>query len=154
MTPEEPVTYALLGSLAIALLAAGLSDWRHRLIGNRLNAAIALGAPLFWLASGLHPWPGIAAQLALAGTTFAIGAALFACRALGGGDVKLLAALALWVPPALFGRLVVATALVGGLLALALLLARMRRPGGAPVAVPYGIAIAAATLWVLPALGG
>ena len=48
-------TYVLLGALAIALLVAIVTDLRSRTIGNRLNAAIALAAPLFWWASGLAP---------------------------------------------------------------------------------------------------
>ena len=76
----------------------------------------------------------------------ALCAALFAARMLGGGDAKLLAALALWVPPAAFAELLLVMALAGGLLAGAMLVTRRR------VSVPYGIAIAAGGLWVLPAL--
>jgi prepilin peptidase CpaA len=146
VTPHTIATYGLLALLAIALLAAALSDWRHRLIRNRLTGAIAAGAPLFWLACGTAPWPGIAIQLALALLVLAVCAALFAARMLGGGDAKLLAALALWVPPAAFAELLLVMALAGGLLAGAMLVTRRR------ASVPYGIAIAAGGLWVLPAL--
>lgn len=146
------MTYGLLALLAIALLVAALGDWRHRLIRNRLNAAIAAAAPLFWLACHLEPWPGIAIQLALALLVLAVCAALFAARMLGGGDAKLLAALALWVPPAAFAELLLVMALAGGLLAGAMLATRRHLAPGAKASVPYGIAIAVGGLWVLPAL--
>jgi prepilin peptidase CpaA len=149
VTDPSPATYGLLALLAIALLVAAVGDWRHRLIRNRLNVIIALGAPLFWLAGGLSLWPGVAAQLALALVVLMVCAGLFAIRVLGGGDAKLLAALALWVPPHLFPNVLLVMALAGGLLAAALLAGR--RPGMA-ASVPYGIAIAAGGLWVLPAL--
>ena len=152
MTPHTLATYGLLALLAIALLAAGVGDWRRRLISNRLNGAIAAGAPLFWLACGTAPWPGMAVQLGLAVLVLAVCAALFAARMLGGGDAKLLAALALWVPPAAFAQLLLVMALAGGLLAGAMLATRWRMAPGAPASVPYGIAIAAGGLWVLPAL--
>ena len=43
-------------------------------------------------------------------------AGLFALRAMGGGDVKLLTALALWIEPLWFLRLLVVMALLGGVL--------------------------------------
>lgn len=152
MTPHTIATYGLLALLAIALLAAALGDWRHLLIRNRLNGAIAAGAPLFWLAAGVAPWPGMALQIGLALLVLAVCAALFAMRVLGGGDVKLLAALALWVPPATFADLVLVMALAGGGLAAAMLVLRGRMAPDAPASIPYGIAIAAGGLWVLPAL--
>ena len=152
MTPHTIATYGLLALLAIALLAAAVGDWRHRLIRNRLNGAVAAGAPLFWLAAGVAPWPGMALQLGLAALVLAICAALFALRMLGGGDAKLLTALALWVPPAAFADLVLVMALAGGLLAAVMLVARQRLPAEAPPGIPYGIAIAAGALWVLPTL--
>lgn len=141
--------YALLGALAIALLAAAFSDLRHRTIANWLNAAIAIGAPLFWWASGLALWPDVALQLGIAAAAFALLAGLFAIGAMGGGDVKLLTALALWVPPMLFVQLLIVMALVGGVLTIffsAWHIARRRRER---LAIPYGLAIACGGLWVL-----
>ena len=45
-------------------------------------------------------------------------AVLFALKAMGGGDVKLLTALALWIEPTLFLKLVIMMALLGGVLTL------------------------------------
>lgn len=147
--PAEAPSYALLAALAIALLAAAVTDIRSRRIANRLTGGIALAAPLFWWASGMAPWPGIAIQIGLALLVFTVLAALFAARAMGGGDVKLLTALALWIEPAMFLKLALATALLGGLLTIALLIrqAAMRTQGR--LAIPYGVAIASAGLWVI-----
>src|SRR5690606_22120485 len=105
---DEPFKYGLLAALAIALLVAAFSDLRSRRIAKWLTGTIALGAPPFWWASAMplwaDPWAqtSVAAQLGVAAFTFAILAVLFAIRAMGGGDVKLLTALALWIEPPLF----------------------------------------------------
>jgi prepilin peptidase CpaA len=146
---DASLKYGLLAALAIALVWAAATDLASRRISNRLNMAVALGAPLFWWASGLSPWPGIAAQFAVALATFTVCAGLFALRAMGGGDVKLLTALALWIEPLMYARLILAMALLGGALTIIMIAARaLRRRQGRP-AVPYGVAIALAGLWVL-----
>lgn len=146
---DEPFKYGLLAALAIALLVAAFTDLRHRQIGNWLNAAIALGAPLFWWASGLSLWPDVALQLGVALATFTVLAALFAVGAMGGGDVKLLTALALWIEPMPFVRLIVMMALLGGVLTIAFGAWHVMRRQREKLAVPYGVAISMAGLWVL-----
>ena len=146
---SEILTYGLIGALAIALLLAAFTDLRRRQIDNWLNASIAIAAPVFWWASGLSLWPGIGWQLGLAVITFAITAVLFALRAMGGGDVKLLTALALWIRPADFAYLVVLMAILGGVLTLAIAAWHIARRNTGKVAIPYGIAIAAAGLFTL-----
>lgn len=141
--------YGFLAGLAIALLAAGLSDLAQRRISNRLNAVIALSAPLFWWASGLS-LAAMGGQLALGLGVFAVLAALFAAGAVGGGDVKLLAALALWIRPLWFVQLLVVMALAGGVLSVLSIVWRLRqRERRGARGVPYGIAIALGGLWVL-----
>ncbi len=142
------ISYGLLIGLAIALLFAAGTDLRRREIDNGLNAAIALAAPLFWWASGLG-WAAIGLQLAVAAGSLAVLCGLFALRALGGGDVKLLTALALWLRPAWFAELVLIMALLGGVLAVAVAGWQLARRRHNAVAVPYGVAIAGAGLWVL-----
>ena len=146
---DETFRYALLAGLAIALVVAAGTDLASRRIANSLNAAVALGAPLFWWASGLSLWPDVALQLGFAIACLAILAALFAMRAMGGGDVKLLSALALWIPPALFFKLVVLMALLGGVLTVVIAARHLLRKRAGPVMVPYGVAIAVAGLWVI-----
>ena len=142
-------SYGLLGVLAIALLFAAFTDLRRRQIDNWLNAGIALGAPLFWYASGLSLWPGVAWQIGIAVASFIVLAGLFAIRAMGGGDVKLLTALALWIQPAWFLKLLIMMALVGGLLTIVCGAWHIARRQRDRLAVPYGVAIATAGLWVL-----
>ena len=148
---DDPFKYGLLACLAIALLIAGFTDLRTRQIGNWLTGAIALAAPLFWWASGLTLWPGVALQVGVALAAFAVLAALFALRAMGGGDVKLLTALALWIEPLWFVRLLVVMALIGGLLTVVLGAWHITRRRKDRLAIPYGVAIASAGLWVLAA---
>lgn len=146
---DDPFKYGLLAALAIALLVAAFTDLRSRQIGNWLNGGIALAATLFWWASDLAWWPDIALQLGVAFGTFAVLAALFAMGAMGGGDVKLLAALALWIAPLPFLKLVVMMALLGGLLTVLFCALHVARRQRDKLAIPYGVAIAMAGLWVL-----
>ncbi len=143
------IVYGLVGALAIALLIAAFTDIRRRQIDNWLNAAIALGAPIFWWATGLSVWPGMALQLGLALATFVVLAGLFAIRAMGGGDVKLLTALALWLPAMLFMRLLLIMAIAGGVLTVALGMWHISRRQTGRLKIPYGVAIAVGGLWTL-----
>lgn len=147
--PNVAFHYVLLGALAIALVVAAITDIRRREIDNWLNAAIALTAPLYWWASGLSLWPDVVWQLGIAIITFAICAGLFVLRAMGGGDVKLLAALALWISPGWFLKLIVMMALLGGLLTVVLATWHAIRRRSERLAIPYGVAISSAGLWVL-----
>ena len=147
--PDIEFRYLLLGALAIALLFAAFTDIRRRQIDNWLNGAIAAGAPLYWWASGLALWPGVAWQIGVAAITLIILAVLFAMRAMGGGDVKLLTALALWIDPLNFVRLLIGMALIGGVLTLILGAWHVARRRRDKLAVPYGVAISSAALWVL-----
>lgn len=145
---DIPFHYVLLAGLAIALVVAAFTDIRSRTIANKLNLGIAAGAPLFWLASGLG-WDGVLWQLGIALASFIVLAGLFAIRAMGGGDVKLLTALALWIQPIWFLRLLIAMALIGGLLTVVLGVWHVTRRRKERLAVPYGVAISSAGLWVL-----
>ena len=112
-------------------------------------AGIALAAPLFWWASGLTLWPDVAIQIGFAAGTFAVLAVLFAFRAMGGGDVKLLGALALWIAPWPFLQLLIMMALVGGVLTIVFAAWHIMRREREKLAIPYGVAIALAGLWTL-----
>ncbi|MXO56386.1 A24 family peptidase [Pontixanthobacter gangjinensis] len=145
----EYFQYGLLVALAIALVTAAFTDMRRRQIDNWLNAGIVLAAPLWWWASGLTLWPGIALQLGVALAAFVVLAGLFALRAMGGGDVKLLTALALWIEPTWFLKLLIVMALVGGVLTIVMGSWHIMRRNRERLAIPYGVAISAAGLWVL-----
>ncbi len=146
---DDPIKYGLLAALAIALVVAAVTDLKSRRIANWLNAAIAIGAPFFWIASGLSFWPEIAAQIGIAVATFAVLSVLFAIKAMGGGDVKLLTALALWISPALYLKLIIMMALLGGVLTLVFGGWNVMRRNKNRLTIPYGVAISAAGLWVL-----
>ncbi len=140
---------ALLGALAALLIAAAITDLRSRIISNRLNLTVATLAPLWWLASGLDLWPGVAVQLLVGAIVFALFAALFAFGMMGGGDVKLLGALALWFPWQALLSLIVLMAMLGGLVTIVTVIHhRMTKRLGQPE-IPYGVAISIAALWLL-----
>lgn len=135
--------------LAVGLAVAALLDWRSRTIPNWLNLAIALLAIPFWWSTGLSLWPGVAVELGIALAVLAIFAFAFQLGLMGGGDVKMLAALALWLPPLAVLQLLVIMSLAGGVLTLILLVPhRIARTAGQPE-IPYGIAIAFAGFWLI-----
>ncbi len=148
----------MLTNFAIAvvglLLCAAVSDLMFRRIPNVIPAAIFV---LYVVAAILFPhdinWLH-ASGVAL--VVFAVGAALFAMGKVGGGDVKLLAACALWAGLSGIGPLLVITALAGGMVALAQIAPQAvwyvtsvfgttEHVADAPSlkSLPYGIAIAA-----------
>ncbi len=142
-------TEILLGILAILLVYAAVVDVRTFTISNRLNLGIALMAPLFWLSVGLPLWPDAAIQVAVAAGVFALLAIAFYAGMMGGGDVKLAAALALWFAPATTVVFLVYMSIGGGVLTLVvLILHRIKKKTGKPE-VPYGVAIAFGTLAIL-----
>ena len=142
-------TEILLLVLAALLIAAAAIDVRTFTISNRLNLAVALLAPLLWLASGLSPWPGMAIQIGVAAGVFVLFAIAFYAGMMGGGDVKLAAALGLWFPPADTVKLIVYMSLAGGILTLLVVgIHKLRGREGRPE-IPYGVAIAAGALAIL-----
>jgi prepilin peptidase CpaA len=80
---------------------------------------------------------------------FVLFAAAFYAGMMGGGDVKLAAARALWFSPFTTLRFLVLTSLAGGVLTLAVVAwHRARKREGRPE-VPYGVAIAAGGIAIL-----
>ncbi|MFL5006475.1 MAG: prepilin peptidase [Microvirga sp.] len=142
-------TGLLLVSLAAILVVAAVIDVRTFTISNRLNLTIALLAPVYWMSVALPPWPGFAIQLASATAVFILLAAAFYAGLMGGGDVKLAAALALWFPPVATVKFLVLMSIAGGALTLAVLAwHRLKQREGKPE-VPYGVAIAVGGLVIL-----
>jgi prepilin peptidase CpaA len=151
---SETFIYLLWGGLAIALIVAAVTDLLKRHISNWLNLGIALAAPLFWIVSGMTLWPEMIGQIGLAAIIFTIFAGLFAIGAMGGGDVKLLTALALWMPWLTFLELLVIMSIAGGLLTLLMMINKQIRKTEGPIKVPYGVAIAFAGLWMISGIAG
>ncbi len=158
---------ALVGLLAVA----AWHDVRRRTIPNWISAALVL----LWLGRSLAegrlgPAGG---ALGVAGLVLAVGYLAWMGGFLGGGDVKLLVATALWAGTAGLLTFLLATSLVGGALALAVGLTRrlatarrsgsMRGASPEPAApgssasapstaaafttVPYAAAILAGGIW-------
>lgn len=156
-----PLQFICLIGFALLLVMAAWQDLRTMRIADAVSLAI-IAAFGVWALSGLAAGDttliglGLAAGCAVA--VFALGALGFAVGALGGGDVKLLAASSLFAGPALLPDFLMVTALAGGVLGLATLMGARVGPaasvGDASVAgrlrgnLAYGPAIAAGGLWV------
>ena len=105
-------------------LIAGLTDIRTRRIPNWLViTGFVLGIALN---SFLFEWAGLKSSLYGAGLAFAIYFVFYALRAMGAGDVKLMAAIGAIVGPRLWLIIFFFTAIAGGVIALVLLLAKGR----------------------------
>jgi prepilin peptidase CpaA len=158
---------ATLTAGAILLIAAGLHDVAARTVPNTLVVLVAAAGILARALDGDLPMSLVAALL-----VFAVAALCWHRGWMGGGDVKLLAAAALLVPPRSAGTLIVDIALAGGILALAYLLLYAalpnpvispRRPRSFPARalrverwrisrkgpIPYASAIAAGALFCI-----
>jgi prepilin peptidase CpaA len=152
----------------LAVLAASW-DIRARKIPNPLSVLIAgSGLASCLLAGGIRVALG---GLAAGVTTLLLFTPFWLRRAIGGGDLKLAAACAIWVGLPGAPRYLFASCLAGGFLALVcyvLSSAEGRRSvqanvyglhapswpkaaasPGKPLLVPYGVAFAAGALWVL-----
>ena len=130
-------------ALLVLLLLAGIEDARTREIANGKNAAIALLALPWWWANGLGGID-IAWQVGVALIVFALFFAAFQLGQMGGGDVKMIAALALWLPPGAVLSMLMVMSLLGGVLTLLFLADRWWRRAAQVAEIPYGIAIAIA----------
>ncbi len=119
--PPSSNPYSLAGGVCFALAGAAF-DLRWRRIPNKLTAAAALIAFLVnALMGGVRGLLGSLAACLLAGAVFAV---MFFLGGMGGGDVKLMAAIAAFAGVGHVTELLLSTALAGGVFALAVALAR------------------------------
>jgi len=133
-------TIIVLGFLGLAAWAA-YSDALYFRIPNSVSVGI--------------DWPG---AVLIAVILFSAGVLLFSQGIVGGGDVKFLAATALWAGPTHIFPFLIVMGFAGGALALAIWLLRIGRrirsvpdaPAEIPavILVPYGIAIAAGAAYL------
>ena len=146
---NDGFTLGLLGLLAAMLVWIAVVDVRTYTISDRINVAIALLAPVYWLSAGVPLWPDAAIRVGVGALVFMLFAGAFYLNVMGGGDVKLAGALALWFTPYETLTLIVVMSIAGGLLTLVVLAGhRLRRKEGRPE-VPYGVAIAVGGMWLL-----
>lgn len=154
----------------LLLLYVATIDVATRLIRNEICLALALLGIAGQLASPMQ----IAESLIVAAILFLLLLAVYARAAIGGGDVKLLVALAVGLPLTGVVQLLAVTALAGGVLALAHLVMRnlpypKLAPAGSSLArrvyaverwrhlrhapLPYGVAIACGGIWTILSKG-
>jgi prepilin peptidase CpaA len=143
------LSWILLGALALLLLAACWFDVKARTIPNELNLAIVALAIPFWWSIGLALWPDIVLQIGVAALVLFAFALAFAVGAMGGGDVKLIAALALWLPWPAVVLLIFIMSVAGGALTAAMYLRHKLAKRTERLEVPYGLAIAFGGLWLI-----
>ena len=151
MSRTEDAHILALLAFAILLLWAAGEDVRRLIIPNWISLAIVGLYPVFVLTG-----PAVSNWLLAAGVAAVVllgGLALFAARLMGGGDVKLMAAVALWAGPGGLPLLISVTAIAGGVVAAALVIVRWgtsRHQGRSARSgvMPYGVAIAAGGLAV------
>ena len=150
----------------LLMLTAAVSDLRSYRLPNWLVAAVAslfiVAAAATGMPLSLALWHGLAGVLVL----FA-GFGLFTAGVIGGGDAKLLAAVALWIGWTKLATFIFYTALAGGALAIVMLIWEFFRlhvelTAGNPNSslikritslkpdLPYGVAIAAGACATLP----
>jgi prepilin peptidase CpaA len=167
---------AILWCCAGLLMWAAVSDLRSYLIPNRICLAIAALYPVYWLAGyfGGTPmdWTGGVLAAAL---IFAVGFVFFSMGVIGGGDVKLFSAVALWAGLNWLLMLVIIVGVAGGIVSLGIIGAKaamlirlpadvrtVAYPGGTvgmfrailKTPAPYGAAIAFGGLFIIYRLLG
>lgn len=128
LAESKPMTFSvwiqLIAAAAtiILLLAAAISDITRYRIPNTIVYAIVAAFAVSAIFN--FAWPAIAWPVLAGVVMFLLGAGLFAFGLFGGGDVKLLAAMALWTSFADLPRFLLVMAAAGGLIGLILLLKR------------------------------
>ena len=152
LAAEAPLWLALV--FAILLLIAAAEDAMRLRISNVTVLLVIFAASAAAVIAGvqLGLWQNLVVFLVLV----VAGTPLFAAGKLGGGDVKLLAAVGLWFSIKSAATMLIAVLLAGGVLALVVLVLRavrwsdaareravILRPKGG---IPYGVAIAAGAL--------
>lgn len=147
--PLAPTIIAL-AALACVIVAAGW-DVTKFIIPDEISIILIILAAAYGLVTPGFGWLShILSPLAV----FAIGLVTFARGWMGGGDVKLLTALAAWSGHTGLFPLLTGTAIAGGVLAGTLIVARRARAGhpgprvfekDAPL--PYAVAILGGVVW-------
>lgn len=139
LVPDAPLW--LLALLFAAMAAAAIEDFIRLRISNITCAVVFVTALIAMVLQGfpLDLWQnGLVFAVLLAGGTL-----LFSTGKFGGGDVKLLASLGLWVNIGAGVWLLSTSLLAGGVLALIYIVVRHLRGGKKSKGIPYGVAIVA-----------
>ncbi len=150
----SPMTAMAAAALPVLLVWAGAVDTVTRSIPNAIVLLLAACFALFAAAAGI-PAIDVLTHLVCASAILAAGFVLFSHSLLGGGDAKLLAGASLWFGFENILPFLASVALAGGVLSLVYLAASgIGAWFGLPIprssTIPYGAAIAAGALAVLP----
>ena len=161
MTVSQTAAWAALAFFPPAMVLAAVMDVLTLTIRNRLVLIIIIGYGVLAPLAGIPPHE-MAWSAAVAAGVLGLGFALFSMGWIGGGDAKLAAATVLWLGTDQLFPYLLYTALLGGVLTLAILafrrlalpasslpswMERLHRPA---TGVPYGAAMAPAALMVFP----
>lgn len=146
------------------VLTAAFSDTLTFTIPNWIPLALLALFPVAALAVGL-PLSTIGLHLAVGAGALVVGIVMFALRWMGGGDAKLIAAVAAWVGLAALPAFLLGAALSGGTLAIMLVTLRsaplrpvvalgppwVNRLADSKEGIPYGVAIAIGAMGAIAA---
>ncbi len=150
----SPLTATAAASLPVLMVWAAAVDIVARSIPNTLVLVLAGCFAAFAALAGISAGDWLA-HVACASAVLTVGFVLFSYSLIGGGDAKLLAGASLWFGFDNVLPFLAAVALAGGVLSLCYLTAGLIRAqlGLALMqsrAIPYGAAIAAGALAVVP----
>lgn len=164
MNPDLELLFALI--FVVSVIYAILSDYTSLRIPNSVSIALIAAFAVYALLGGVKTplWH----HVALAAGVLVLLFGFFAIGALGAGDVKFLSALTLWSGPLHSASFILLFAILGGVLALILIILRAAQrpyptlatfPGMAKISrwarngiCPYGIPIGIAALCTAPAI--
>ncbi len=153
----EVLQYSLLASLCVLMIIAARGDILSFTISNKLNTVIACLAVPYWLSIS-HGFDShfiniAKQQIIIAGITFFICNILFYFNAFGGGDVKMITALMMWIPASKVENAILIILLSGVFVSFVIMIKRLidQTPDIKipirKVKLPYGVAIAAGGLF-------
>ena len=155
MPAAEILRWSVIFLLSVLLLVVSASDIRDRRIPNWTVVAVAaLFVPWIFVGNQVS----IISSLEAALISFVVSCGLYAFRVVGAGDSKLLTVTALFAGMSRLPQFLVLVVLAGGAIAVISLLARparaavmfhMRGKGDFGRGVPYGVAIAIATIAII-----
>lgn len=159
---EQVVAAAALAAFVGAVAYAAISDLTTYTIPNRVSLALLAAFAVFAPVSGLDA-STLGLHLAAGAAVLAVTFTMFALGWIGGGDAKLAACVGLWMGWSTVLEYLLVATVAGGVFTLVLLAVRQlplpaflariawvakihdRKSG-----VPYGVALAAGALFVLP----
>lgn len=157
--PIDILHWLVIVLFALCILGAVIQDCRSLLISNYFSIFLVLLFVPASLVADLST-SDIALHFLISFAVLVIATPLFIYGIMGGGDVKLLAATSLWFDWVDLGSYLVLIAVLGGVLALTILIMRRLSKSGTDKpalpwlsdqeGLPYGVAIGIAALALMP----